>query len=277
MGSSISVIGLGTAFFKNVDYKRIVGDAFKAGYVLIDTANMYYNERRIGKALKELGVARSDFFIASKLWPCSYSKRRFEKDFQATLDRLGVEYLDTMFLHKPVRDYVSAFRALIKEKEKGRVCFIGLSNFNVRQIEKIYAATGAYPDVIQNEVNVRYYDEELLAFCKEHNIAVQGWSPFENKRDEKSFVCLQELANKYHKTPRQIALRFILQLGVYPIVKSKSYEHQKSNIEIFDFALTDDDMALLKGLHKKDRRYLRAFFWWIDSLCPKFPDLAEKI
>ena len=249
-------ISLGTAFFKELDYSLFISNALEAGYTHLDLASRYLNEKRIGKALKDNNVDRNSIIVTEKIWPCDYKENRFFKVYDEMLSRVGTSYFDIVLLHKPVKDYLGAYQRLINLRKKGLVKYIGVSNFNKKQIERIYQKYGEYPLINQIETNLYYYDLETIEYCKEKGVIVEGYSPILNakSREEKTIL---DLANKYKKNPIQIILRFIYQLGVIPVVKSSSLAHLKSNNDIWDFEISEEDMNLIKRLRKKDFRSLK--------------------
>ena len=249
-------ISLGTAFFKELDYSLFISNALEAGYTHLDLASRYLNEKRIGKALKDNNVDRNSIIVTEKIWPCDYKENRFFKVYDEMLSRVGTSYFDIVLLHKPVKDYLGAYQRLINLRKKGLVKYIGVSNFNKKQIERIYQKYHEYPLINQIETNIYYYDLETIIFCKEKGIIVEGYSPILNakSREEKTIL---SLADKYQKEATQIILRFIYQLGVTPVVKSSSLVHLKSNNDIWDFSLSEEEMNLIKRLRKKDFRPLK--------------------
>ena len=249
-------ISLGTAFFKELDYSLFISNVLKAGYIHLDLASRYLNEKKIGKALKDYNVNRNSIIITEKIWPCDYKEKRFFKAYDEMLNRVGTTYFDIVLLHKPVKDYLGAYQRLILLREKGLVKYIGVSNFSKKQIEQIYQKYHEYPLINQIETNIYYYDLETIEYCKEKGIIIEGYSPILNKKSRDEKVVL-DLADKYQKDATQIILRFIYQLGVIPVVKSSSLKHLKSNNDIWNFNISEEDMNLIKGLRKKDFRPLK--------------------
>ena len=262
MISTANII-LGTAFFKkNFNYRDWINDAYQLGYRHFDTANRYMNESQLGIALKRFD--RDTYLITSKIWPCDYFKDKCIKQIKDTLTRLDINYIDVMLLHKSNGRYLEAFKELIHGKEEGLIRYIGVSNFNIKQIEKIYETFHIYPDFNQIEVSPYYYDLDTIKYCHEHHILVQGYSPMGTKK-MRNEPTLSILANKYHKSVSQIILRYVYQLGVTPIVKSSNIDHLKENLEIFDFTIDDIDMDKINRLKKKDHRYIHKISWMIDA------------
>lgn len=249
-------ISLGTAFFKELDYSLFISNVLKAGYIHLDLASRYLNEKKIGKALKDYNVNRNSIIITEKIWPCDYKEKRFFKAYDEMLNRVGTTYFDIVLLHKPVKDYLGAYQRLILLREKGLVKYIGVSNFSKKQIEQIYQKYHEYPLINQIETNIYYYDLETIEYCKEKGIMIEGYSPILNAKSREEKIIL-DLANKYQKDAAQIILRFIYQLGVIPVVKSSSLKHLKSNNDIWNFNISEEDMNLIKGLRKKDFRPLK--------------------
>ena len=268
-------ISLGTAFFKELDYSLFISHALEAGYTHLDLASRYLNEKRIGQALKDNNVDRNSIIVTEKIWPCDYKEKRFFKVYDEMLERVGTSYFDIVLLHKPVKDYLETYQRLISLREKGLVKYIGVSNFNKKQIEKIHQKYHEYPLINQTETNLYYYDLETIEYCKEKGIIVEGYSPILNKKSREEKIILS-LADKYQKEATQIILRFIYQLGVTPVVKSSGLVHLKSNNDIWDFTLSEEDMNLIKGLRKKDIRPLKKFLDFFGDRMNFHPE-KEKI
>lgn len=217
-GIEIPQIGLGTFMLEPHDAENSVKNALEIGYRLIDTANAYVNERAVGRAIKSSSVDRKDIFLSTKLWPSEYEN---ENAIDETLERLGVDYIDLLFLHQPAGNYIKGYKMLEKAYEQGKIKAIGISNFEGKYIDEILDICKIEPQVIQNE------------------------------------DVFKKLSEKYHKTKAQIILKWHIKMGFIVIPGSKNVEHIKDNFDIFDFELTTDDMNLIDSINKNKRYYIR--------------------
>lgn len=248
-GIEIPQVGLGTYLLEPDDAQASVTYALNNGYTLIDTANVYVNERAVGRGMRASSKAREDIFLETKLWP-SFFERETEVD--ETLERLGVEYIDLMILHQPAGDTVAGYRILEKAHKEGKIRAIGLSNFDVAQTQRILDECEVVPTINQVECHPYFPQTELKELLKEHNIALQAWYPL-GGRDNDSIMSeslVQELAEKHGKSPAQVLLRWHIQQGHIVIPGSKTPSHIAQNIDLFDFVLTDEDMAKIDSLDK---------------------------
>ena len=248
-GVEIPQVGLGTYLLEPDDAQTAVTYALDNGYTLIDTANVYVNERAVGRGMRASGKNREQIFLETKLWP-SFFERETEVD--ETLERLGVEYIDLMILHQPAGDTVAGYRILEKAHKEGKIRAIGLSNFDVAQTQRILDECEVVPTINQVECHPYFPQTELKELLKEHNIALQAWYPL-GGRDNDSIMSeslVQELAEKHGKSPAQVLLRWHIQQGHIVIPGSKTPSHIAQNIDLFDFVLTDEDMAKIDSLDK---------------------------
>jgi diketogulonate reductase-like aldo/keto reductase len=240
---------------KELDFA--VKTALKNGYTAIDTADAYGNEAEVGKAIRESGVPREKLFIATKLWNANQ-----RKGFQATLEafeasrkRLGLEYLDLYLIHWPVKGkYMESWKALIKLYQEGLVRAIGVCNFHIHHLQDIISETGIVPAVNQVELHPWLSQEPLVEYCRENNIQVEAYSPLLNGHlgEVKELV---PIAQKYGRTPAQVVLRWNLQREIVVIPKSVNENRIIENSQIFDFELTEEDMAAINALNR-DKRFL---------------------
>ncbi|WP_031426146.1 aldo/keto reductase [Flavimarina sp. Hel_I_48] len=227
--------------------------ALKAGYRHIDTAAAYKNEEGVGKAIKESGVNREDIFVTSKLWNDDQGYEETLKAFETTMEKLQLDVLDLYLIHWPVEGkYKDTWRAMEKLYNDGRIRAIGVSNFLKPQLEDLLKDAKVKPMVNQLEFHPWLVQQELQDFCEKNNIQYEGWSPLmQGKLFSEDIV--NDIAEKYDKSPAQIVLRWDLQHGVITIPKSVNEKHIKSNIEIFDFELSDEDMKTIDALDKSER------------------------
>lgn len=252
-GLEIPTIGIGTFMLTPEEAEESVYWALNMGYKLVDTANAYVNERAVGRGIKKSYKDRDDIFVSSKLWPSEYENRN---SIDETLERLGLEYIDLLFLHQPTGNYIEGYRQLEKAYKEGKIKAIGISNFEGKYIEDILSNCEIVPQVIQVEAHPYYPQDDLREILDKNNIKLMSWYPLGH--GDRSLIeepIINELANKYNKSAAQIILRWHTQMGFIVIPGSKNPEHIKSNIDIFDFKLTNEDMNKISMLNKNVRYY----------------------
>lgn len=255
-GVKMPMLGLGTYLLKPDEAQKSTLIALKNGYELIDTANIYLNECAIGRAIKQSGLPRNKIFLETKLWPSFYE----ESDaIDKTLKRLNVDYIDLMILHEPSGNFLSGYKKLEKAYREGKLRAIGISNFNIEEIKLILNNCEIKPMIIQVEAHPYYPQNELNEFLKKEGIILQAWYPLGGRGNNSvmSEPIVQMLSEKYHRSPAQIILRWHTQMGYIVIPGSKSCEHIRENINIFDFRLADDDMSLMSKLDSNTPFYGR--------------------
>ena len=248
-GIKMPMIGLGTYLLSPDDAENAVTYALKNGYELIDTANAYVNEKAVGRGMKKSGLSRDKIFLETKLWPSFYED---EDAIEETLKRLDTEYIDLMILHQPSANYLAGYRQLEKAYTEGKLKAIGISNFNIQEIQEILDNCSVVPALIQVEAHPYYPQTELKKLLSKNNIVMQAWYPL-GGRDNKSILkerVIEELADKYKKSPAQIVLKWHTQMNVIVIPGSKSQPHIKENIDIFDFQLSEEDMKTITNMNK---------------------------
>ena len=223
--------------------------ALKAGYRHIDTAAGYMNESDVGKAIKDSGIDREDIFITSKLWLQDYGYENAKKGIENSLKALDVEYIDLYLLHQPYGDYLGAWKALEEAVEEGKIKSIGMSNITVNLWNKFKDGITIMPVVNQVEFNPFTQQKDLRKVMKENNILLEAWYPLGHGNKEllenKTIV---NIAKTYHKNAGQIILRWIYQEGIISLPKSTNPTRMKGNIDIFDFELTDEEIASIQNL-----------------------------
>ncbi len=249
-GVEIPQLGLGVFQVPNAETAQAVTTALEAGYRSIDTAKIYDNERGVGEAVRASGLAREELFLTTKLWNDEHGSDATLKALDDSLSRLGTDYVDLYLIHWPVPSqdrYVETWKAFEKIASDGRARAIGVSNFPQRHLQRLLDETGTVPAVNQVELHPDLAQSELRAFHAEHGIATEAWSPLAQGGllAAESLVALGE---KYGKTPAQIILRWHLQIGNIVIPKSVTPERIRGNIDVFDFELADDDLAVIGEL-----------------------------
>ena len=255
-GVKIPQVGLGTYLLEPDDAQAAVTYALDNGYTLIDTANVYVNERAVGRGMPASGKSREQIFLETKLWP-SFFERETEVD--ETLERLGVDYIDLMILHQPAGNIIAGYRQLEAAYKAGKLRAIGLSNFDVAQTQRILDECEVVPAIKQVECHPYFPQTELKALLTEHNIALQAWYPLGGRGNDSIMAepVVQGIAEKYGKSPAQVLLRWHIQQGHIVIPGSKTPSHIAQNIDLFNFALTDEEMARIATLDRGDTIYHR--------------------
>lgn len=257
-GVEMPWFGLGVFKVENgSDTVNSVRTAIINGYRSIDTAAIYGNESGVGQgireALEETGLSREDLFITSKVWNADLGYDSALAAYEASLEKLGLDYLDLYLIHWPVPGkYKDAWRALEKLYKDGRVKAIGVSNFQIHHLEDVMADAEVVPMVNQVEYHPRLTQEELHEFCKGHNIQLEAWSPL-MQGELLDHPVLEEIAMKAEKTTAQVILRWDLQNGVITIPKSIKEHRIIQNAQVFDFELTDEDMQRISALNENKR------------------------
>lgn len=236
------------------DLAEAVKTAIAKGYRSIDTAQVYRNEESVGRgiraAIDEGLVAREELFVTSKVWNDGLSYEETLAAYASSLEKLGLDYLDLYLIHWPGLDtnYIEAYKALEKIYQDGRVRSIGVSNFHVHHLEQLLKETTVIPVINQIEFHPHLTQEEVRNYCKEYRIQVEAWSPLMNGSLLEEAL-IQQLASKYNKTPAQIVLRYDVQHGVVTIPKTMTPSRMTENLDVFDFALADEEMAQLDAMN----------------------------
>ena len=249
------VVGIGTFMLSPADAENSVREALKMGYRLVDTANAYVNEHAVGRGIKESGVDRKEVFLSTKLWPSEYKN---ENAVDETLERLGVDYVDLLYIHQPAGNWLAGYRQLEKAYKDGKVKSIGISNFEGKYIEKLQTKWDVVPQFIQVEAHPYFTQAELRKTLDKYDIKLMSWYPLGH--GDKSLIeepLFAELGKKYGKTSAQIILRWHTQMGFVVIPGSMNVDHIKDNLNILDFKLMCDEMAEIAKLDKNERYYHR--------------------
>ena len=229
--------------------EQAVLDAVASGYRLIDTAAAYMNEEAVGKAVAKCGVPREELFITTKLWVQDAGYESAKAAFQTSLDKLGLDYLDLYLIHQPMGDYIGAYHAMEELYEAGKVRAIGVCNCYPHVLADICETVTVKPAVNQVELHPFFQQADALALMKEYGVTPEAWGPFaEGRHGIFTHPVLTEIGKKYGKTAAQVALRWNVQRGVVVIPKSIHKERMEQNMAIWDFALTDADMAEIARL-----------------------------
>lgn len=259
-GVKIPQLGLGVWKASDAEAEFAVTTAINNGYRLIDTATIYGNEVGVGRAVSASGVAREELFITTKLWNGDQGYDETIRAFEKSLTALGLEYVDLYLIHWPTpmyNKYVDTWKAFEKLYADGRIKAIGVSNFKPHHLQELMSQTKIVPAVNQIELHPRFTQAETREYCAKHGIAVESWSPIGGAVGAGNVLAepvLATIGEKYGKSPAQVVLRWHVQLGLIVIPKSVHEERIKQNIDVFDFELSDDDMAQIATLDTNTRQ-----------------------
>jgi len=256
-GVKMPQLGLGVWRVPEEEAAAVVKKAIEVGYTSIDTAAIYKNETGVGKAVKQAGVNREDLFITSKVWNTDQGYDKTIAAFEASLERLGMDYLDLYLIHWPMPNsdmYIDTYKALEKLYRDGRVRAIGVSNFEPEHLQRLMKETEIKPVLNQVECHPYFAQNELKQFCKQHNIFVEAYSPLDQGGDVLTNEAVTTIAQKHGKTPAQVVLRWHLQNDTITIPKSVTPSRIEENFQVFDFELTTEDMTAINVLDQGLRR-----------------------
>ncbi|HVU61566.1 MAG TPA: aldo/keto reductase [Mycobacteriales bacterium] len=256
-GRPIPQLGFGVFLVPPEDTVTAVAEALRAGYRHIDTAEMYGNEKEVGRAIAESGLHRDDVYITSKLNNGHHLPDDARRAFDETLAALGVEAIDLFLIHWPLPtryggDFISTWKTLEEFYRDGRARSIGVSNFHAHHLNRLFAETDVMPAVNQIEVHPYLVQDELRAFCAEHQIAVEAWSPL-GRGAVLNDPTIQAIASRLEKTTAQVVLRWHIERGDIVFPKSMRPARMAENFDIFDFSLTSDDIAAISALDRGER------------------------
>lgn len=251
-GVQMPKLGFGVFQVSKEDCKRCVLDAIDVGYRLIDTAQSYFNEEQVGNALRGSGVPRKELFVTTKVWIDNYGYDSTLQSVEESMKKLQVDYLDLVLLHQPFSDYYASYRALESLYKQGKLRAIGVSNFYPDRLSDICAFNEIAPHINQLETNPFHQQVEAQQNMVKNHVQIEAWAPFgEGRNDIFKNATLDGLAKKHNKSIAQIILRWLMQRDVVTLAKSIHKERMKENFEIFDFALSDDDMRSILSLDTK--------------------------
>lgn len=251
-GVKMPMAGIGTFLLTPDEAEASVLHALQNGVRLIDTANAYVNEKAVGRAMKRSALPREEIFLETKLWSSFYEQ---PDAVEKTLARLDTDYIDLLLIHQPAGNYVAGYRLMEKAYKEGKVRAIGLSNFNQAQVSEILSLCEVKSTILQTELHPYHQEPSLKTFLKENGIVAQAWYPLGH--GDKALLeepLLTALGQKYGKSAAQIILRWHMQVGNIVIPGSKNPAHIKANFDLFDFVLTDEEMAQIAALNQ-DKRY----------------------
>ena len=248
-GVKMPVLGYGVYQVEPDECERCVSDAVEAGYRLIDTAQAYCNEEGVGNAVKKSGIKRDEFFIVTKVWISNAGYENAKKSIETSLSKLQTDYIDLLLIHQPFNDYYGTYRAMEEYYEKGLLKAIGVSNFYPDRFIDLSHFVKIKPMVNQMETHVFNQQKKLHEILKENKCQLMSWGPFaEGKNDFFNNPVLVSIGSKYGKTSAQTALRYLIQKNIVVIPKSIRKERMLENINVFDFTLSNEDMAAIEQL-----------------------------
>ncbi len=254
-GIKSPVVGIGTYMLTPEEAENSVKEALDMGYSLVDTANAYINERACGRGIKKSKTNRQEVFLSTKLWPSEYEN---DNSVDETLERLGVDYVDLLYIHQPAGNWLEGYRQLEKAYKEGKAKSIGISNFEGKFIEELQSKWRVIPQFIQVETHPYYTQKELRKILDKYDIKLMSWYPLGH--GDKALInepVFTTLGKKYGKTNAQIILRWHTQMGFAVIPGSTNIDHIKDNLDILDFTLTEEEMKQIEKLDKNQRYYHR--------------------
>lgn len=251
-GVQMPVLGYGVYQVSKEDCERCVADALRIGYRSIDTAQSYFNEEQVGRAVAGSGIDRKDIFLTTKVWVDHYGYEATKRSVLTSMEKLRTDYLDLVLLHQPFSDCYGAYRALEDLYSQGKLRAIGVSNFYPDRLVDLASFSRIKPMVDQVEIHPFHQQWEAKKWMDKYQVQAEAWAPFgEGRNGLFEDPVLAGIAAKHHKTPAQVILRWHIQRGVVVIPKSTHKERMEENFQVFDFALTEADMDEIAALDKK--------------------------
>lgn len=248
-GVEMPAIGFGVYQIPAGDTERCVSDAFEVGYRMIDTAASYFNEKQVGDAIRHSGLKREEIFVTTKLWVQDHEYDDTLRAFDLSMKKLGLDYLDLYLIHKPYGNYYAAWRAMERLYKEGRIRAIGVTSFSSERLQDLFLHNEIKPAVNQLETHPFFQQQAAHRFLEQEGIRHEAWAPFaEGQNDIFNNPLLKAIAGKYGKTVGNVILRWLNQRGVVVIPKSVRKERMIENLNIFDFTLSDEEMARIATL-----------------------------
>jgi 2,5-diketo-D-gluconate reductase A len=248
-GVEMPILGFGVYQVPAEQTEQAVSDALAAGYRSLDTAAGYANEEAVGHAIAKSGIPRDELFVTTKLWIQDSGEENTKRAFETSMSRLGLDYLDLYLIHQPYGDYYSEWRAMQELHREGRIRAIGVSNFHSDRLIDLIQHNEITPAVNQVETHVFHQRREEQEFMRQHGVQIESWGPFaEGRNDHFTNPVLTGIGASYGKSVAQVVLRWLVQRGVVVIPKSVRPDRMAENFDIFDFELSDDDLARIATL-----------------------------
>lgn len=255
-GVKMPVLGYGVYQVTKEECERRVLDALKVGYRHIDTAQSYYNEEEVGSAIEKSGVPRNEIFLTTKVWIENYGYERAKASVMESMRKLKTDYIDLVLLHQPFSDIYGAWRALEELYDEGKIKAIGISNFYVDRMIDFASFNRIKPMVNQMETHIFDQQKDLMKWAEKYGVQMEAWAPFgEGRGGTFENPVILQIGEKYDKTAAQVMLRWNIQRGVVVIPKSTHIERMEENFNVFDFTLSDEDMAAISALDKNESSF----------------------
>lgn len=256
-GVKMPILGFGVYQVPDLDEcERVVSDAISIGYRSIDTAQAYMNEEAVGNAIRKSGNAREEFFITTKIWISNYGYEKAKASLDASLAKLQTDYIDLVLLHQPFGDYYGAYRAMEEYYKAGKIKAIGISNFAPDRVADLAIFADVTPMVNQVETHVFNQQSNARKTMDEYGVQIESWGSFaEGRNDFFTNETLVAIGQKYQKSAAQVALRYLIQRDVIVIPKTVHKNRMEQNFDVFDFILTDDDMAEILKLDMGESQF----------------------
>lgn len=255
-GVKMPILGYGVYQVTPDECERCVLDALEVGYRSIDTAQSYFNEKQVGSAMQKSGIPRKELFLTTKVWIEHYGYEPAKASVLRSMEKLQTDYLDLVLLHQPFSDTYGAWRALEELYEAGKIRAIGVSNFYADRMVDFASFNRIKPMV--NQVETHIFDQQKTAkeWMDKYGVQIEAWAPFgEGRGGTFENPVIADIAEKHGKTPAQVMLRWLIQRGVVVIPKSTHKERMEENFQVFDFALTDEDMLAIAALDKGESAF----------------------
>ncbi|WP_288275189.1 aldo/keto reductase [uncultured Streptococcus sp.] len=256
-GVKMPILGFGVYQVPDLaECERVVSEAISVGYRSIDTAQAYMNEEAVGNAIRKSGIAREEFFITTKIWISNYGYEKAKASLDASLAKLQTDYIDLVLLHQPFGDYYGAYRAMEEYYKAGKIKAIGISNFAPDRVADLAIFSDVTPMVNQVETHVFNQQVNARKTMDEYGVQIESWGPFaEGSNHLFTNETLVAIGQKYHKSAAQVALRYLIQRDVIVIPKTVHKNRMEQNLDVFDFVLTDDDMAEILKLDMGESQF----------------------
>ena len=253
-GIKMPILGYGVYQVNDLEEcERVVSEAIEVGYRSIDTAQAYGNESAVGNAVKKSGIPREDFFITTKVWISNAGYEKAKASIEESMEKLQTDYLDLVLIHQPFNDYYGTYRAMEEYYRAGKIKAIGVSNFYPDRFIDIAEFSEIKPMVNQVETHVFNQQVEAQSIMEEYNTQIESWGPFaEGKNDFFNNETLKKIGENYGKSVAQVALRYLIQRNIVVIPKTVTKERMIQNFDVFNFSLTDEEMATILGLNQKE-------------------------
>ncbi|SDQ08231.1 aldo/keto reductase [Carnobacterium viridans] len=253
-GIQMPILGYGVYQVNDLEEcERVVSEAIEVGYRSIDTAQAYGNESAVGNAVKKSGIPREDFFITTKVWISNAGYEKAKASIEESMEKLQTDYLDLVLIHQPFNDYYGTYRAMEEYYREGKIKAIGVSNFYPDRFIDIAEFSEIQPMVNQVETHVFNQQVEAQSIMEEYNTQIESWGPFaEGKNDFFNNETLKKIGENYGKSVAQVALRYLIQRNIVVIPKTVTKERMIQNFDVFNFSLTDEEMATILGLNQKE-------------------------